>query len=45
MGGGGKPGTHCMCMRVNFPTFQEFRGTCGFLRVGFVTTGYVFTGL
>ena len=39
-GGGGRPGTHCMRMRANFPTFQEFRSTPGFLRVGVVTTVY-----
>ena len=39
-GGRGRPGTHCMRMRVNFPTFQEFRSTCGYLRVAFVTTVY-----
>ena len=28
-GGEGRPGTHCLRMRVNFPTFLEFRATNG----------------
>ena len=27
--GKGRPGTHCLCMHVNFPTFREFRATNG----------------